>query len=65
MFEISDGKLAAVITEVQGFGATDDRTADEITDFVLTDGPAGQEHQDWLNSAPTSEIASWVIAGLK
>jgi hypothetical protein len=33
---------------------------EDIEGFILADWPEGQEHQDWLDTADTREIADWI-----
>ncbi len=63
MFKISDRKLAEVIKKA---GKGGDGVSGEATvDFVLADWHEGDEHQKWLETASSDEIAGWVIAGLR
>lgn len=40
-------------------------TSNKIEQFIDADWPNANEHQQWLNEAPASEIASWVEAGIE
>ncbi len=51
-YEISS-ELVAAIAEAGGLLP---RTVERICTY---DWPEGQDHQDWLSSAPVAEIATW------
>ena len=60
-FTIDPTKLTAITAIVQTSRPA--MTEAQVRDYCLADWPEGQEHQDWLDNAPVSEIADWVIAG--
>lgn len=63
-FAVDSDKMADVIRRVQA--ALPEATTEDIDDYCLaTDWPEGQEHQDWLDSAPVEEIVSWAVIGLR
>ena len=59
-YTINQNRLAEIVANVQ---QTSPMTEAQVRDFVLADWPEGAEHQDWLDNAPVSEIADWVVAG--
>ncbi len=59
-YTIDPTKLTAITASVQ---ASRPMTEAQVRDFVLADWPEGAEHQQWLDSAPVSEIADWVVTG--
>ena len=42
-----------------------DATNRDIEAFVYADWPEGQEHLQWLRTAPVAEIVTWVVVGLR
>ena len=40
-------------------------SSEDVEDLCLYDWPEGQDHLDWLNTASPTEIAHWVVAGLR
>lgn len=37
-------------------------TPEIVREYTTADWAEGEEHQEWLNAAPASEIADWIIA---
>jgi len=60
-YTIDSEKLAAITASVQQ--KIPRMTESHVREYCLADWPEGQEHQDWLDSAPVSEIADWVVTG--
>lgn len=60
-FQISDTKLTQVVEIVTGSNPLASR--ENVVDFIDTDWPNADEHQQWLNEATPMEIASWIEAG--
>lgn len=59
-YTINQDKLAEVVAIIRGHRTMG---VSEVEAFCLADWPEGEEHQHWLDNAPASEIADWVIAG--
>ena len=49
-----DAEKAEEIADLLGW------TADEVKEVCLADWPEGEQHQQWLNTAPVQEIADWI-----
>lgn len=59
-FSIQPLKLGQVIAIVRAFYNVQ-IDAGKIELFILADWHEGQEHQDWLDEATSTEIADWII----
>jgi hypothetical protein len=55
-YGISDERVQAIAHDA-GMAPEDVRA------YCTADWPEGQEHQDWLDTASTREIATWCIQG--
>jgi len=60
--EISNDKLEQVHARV--YQNIPGVSLGQVRDFVLADWRE-PEHQDWLDSSSASDIADWVIAGIR
>lgn len=59
-FSISDARLSGITAVAQLNDAT--VTAEQMIDICLdTDWPNAADHQRWLDTAPSSEIAHWAV----
>jgi hypothetical protein len=54
-YEMSDERIAEVAA-VGGF------SVDLVRNWCLAQWPTGGAHQQWLDTAPPSEIAAWIDA---
>jgi bisphosphoglycerate-independent phosphoglycerate mutase (AlkP superfamily) len=61
-FDLSAVDIEAVAGLVRN--EVPEATNAEIEAFIAADWPNADEHQDWLNSATSEQIASWVSAVL-
>jgi len=59
-FSIQPLKLGQVIAIVRAF-YNSQIAGEKIEEFILADWHGGQEHQDWLDEATSTEIADWII----
>ena len=54
MKHISDTKLAEIAKLAQV-------STDTVEEWIYADWDNGEEHEEWIHSATTSEIADWVV----
>jgi hypothetical protein len=61
-YQISSERIAEII-------ASDPRiaryTPEQIEDHCCADWSEGEEHQQWLDTAPAGEIASWAFSAME
>ncbi len=62
-YTIGEARLAQIVAAVQAI--MPDAASAEVRATCLDDWPAGQEHQDWLDSADVDDIAGWVVVILR
>lgn len=58
-YSITVDRAQAVIAAIRA--SLPDIADEEVIDFMLQDWVEGQEHQDWLDTAPVAEIADWAL----
>ncbi len=63
MTTLNSFKLNQVIRNVKNdLNITKAEATSLVNEYVFADWHEGDEHQEWLNEAPTGEIADWVIS---
>lgn len=64
--EINSEKYQQIISRVKEYVDTDDNTIDDFIDGGEEGWDCGDDRQqEWLDSATSEEISSWVISGLR
>ena len=61
-YTIGTERAAAIVERVQR--ERPQYSEQMIHRFLLADWPEGDEHQNWLDTAPAAGLVDWIIAGL-
>jgi hypothetical protein len=53
-YTITDERIAEIVA------ADPTLTAEQVREIATADWNEGDKHQEWINTAPASEVADWV-----